>query len=125
MSADRLKIFFDGGCQPNPGRMEAAVVARGVTHYFGDLGHGTNNDAEWLALVAALRLAQSLAVTDFVLLGDSATVIDLANGGKCRTPALQAHFDTFAAIGGARPARIRRIARSQNLAGIALDRRRR
>lgn len=125
MSTQRLKIYFDGGCRPNPGRIEAAIVARGITYVYADLGHGTNNDAEWLALIAALRVAQTLDVTDFVLLGDSATVIDQANGAKCRTPALQAHRDLFEAIGGVRPARIRRIARAQNLAGIALDRRRR
>lgn len=124
----RLKIFFDGGCQPNPGRMEAAVVARGVTHFFRDLGHGTNNDAEWLALIAALRVAQALGVEDFVLLGDAATVIHQATGTwKCRSPALQAHLATFKALletGGdrVRPVRIRKIARSQNLAGIALVR---
>jgi ribonuclease HI len=120
-----LKIFFDGGCRPNPGRMEAAVVARGVAHFFDDLGVGTNNDAEWLALIAALRVAQRLGVQDFVLLGDSAVVIAQANHvQKCRTPALQAHLDAFEGIGGSRPAQIRRIARSQNLAGIALDQRR-
>lgn len=119
----RLKIFFDGGCQPNPGRMEAAVVARGVTHLFPDLGQGTNNDAEWLALIAALRVAQELGVEDFVLLGDAATVIHQATGAwKCRSPALQAHLATFVAIGGLRPAQIRKVARSQNLAGIALAR---
>ena len=26
----RLKIYFDGGCQPNPGAMEGAVVVRGA-----------------------------------------------------------------------------------------------
>ena len=122
MPTPRLKIFFDGGCRPNPGRMEAAVVARGVTHLFADLGHGTNNDAEWLALIAALRLAQDLGVEDFVLLGDAATVIHQATGAwKCRSPALQAHLATFVAMGGIRPAQIRKIARSQNLAGIALE----
>ncbi len=121
----RLKIFFDGGCRPNPGRIEAAVVARGVTHYFDDLGDGTNNDAEWLALIAALRVAQRLGVADFVLLGDSAVVIAQANRlQKCRTPALQVHVDAFEALGGTRPVQIRKIARSQNLAGIALDGRR-
>ncbi|UVO52694.1 reverse transcriptase-like protein [Sphingomonas sp. SUN039] len=121
----RLKIFFDGGCRPNPGPMEAAVVARGVTHYFDDLGDGTNNDAEWLALIAALRVAQRLGVTDFVLLGDSALVVAQANGRqRCRTPALQAHLDAFEVIGDVRTVRVRKIARSQNLAGIALDRRR-
>ena len=121
MPKPRLKIFFDGGCRPNPGGMEAAVVARGVTHFFRDLGYGTNNDAEWLALIAALRVAQDLGVEDFVLLGDAATVIQQATGAwKCRGRALQAHLATFVAIGGVRPAQIRKIGRSQNLAGIAL-----
>jgi ribonuclease HI len=121
----RLKIHFDGGCRPNPGRIEAAVVASGVTHFFDDLGDGTNNDAEWLALIAALRVAQTLGVADFVLLGDSAVVIAQANRlQKCRTPALQVHLDAFEALGGTRPAQIRKIARAQNLAGIALDQRR-
>lgn len=122
----RLKIFFDGGCRPNPGRMEAAVVVRGVAHHFPDLGRGTSADAEWLALIAALRIAQSEGVTDFILLGDSATVIDQANGvAKCRSPGLQAHLAAFEEIGSLRPAHIRRIGRAQNLAGIALERLRR
>ncbi len=103
--------------------MEAAIVARGVTHLFPDLGHGTNNDAEWLALIAALRVAQTLGKDDFVLLGDAATVINQANGvWKCRSSALQAHRAVFEAMGGVRPAQIRKIGRFQNLAGIALNR---
>lgn len=103
--------------------MEAAVVARGVTYHFPDLGYGTNNDAEWLALIAALEVAQGLGMHDFVLLGDAATVINQANGEwKCRSPALQAHLARFEATGGMRPAGIRKVARSQNLAGVALAR---
>lgn len=101
--------------------MEAAVVARGVTHYFSDLGHGSNNDAEWLALIAALEVAQGLGAGDFVLLGDAATVIHQANRiWKCRSADLRTHLDRFEAIGGVRPAGIRKVARAQNLAGIAL-----
>lgn len=96
-------------------------MVRGAVHVLPDLGHGTNNDAEWLALIAALDLAQSLGVDDFLLLGDAATVIHQANGvWKCRSPALQMHLARFEAMGGVRPAQIRKIARSQNLAGIAL-----
>lgn len=98
-------------------------MVRGVTHHFPDLGYGTNNDAEWLALIAALEVAQQLGADDFVLLGDAATVINQANGEwKCRSPALQAHLARFEATGGVRPAGIRKVARSQNLAGIALAR---
>jgi ribonuclease HI len=122
----RLKIFFDGGCRPNPGRIEVAVVARGVSHFFDDLGSGTSNDAEWLALHAALHVAHSLGERDFDLIGDCGSVIDQANGqSKCRSEAAREHFSKYqkdAALGP--PRRVRWIARTQNLAGIALARRR-
>jgi ribonuclease HI len=124
--AKRLKVFFDGGCRPNPGPIEAAVVARGVTYFFDDLGSGTSSDAEWRALLAALRLAQSLGARDFELVGDCANVIAHANGkAKCRGEAAVAHRDAFLRLtAAAPPGRVRWIARTQNLAGIALARRR-
>ena len=122
MTRHRLKVFFDGGCRPNPGPIEVAVVARGVSYYFGDLGQGTNTDAEWLALIKALEVAQELGEADFVLIGDARVVIDQANGlNKCRGPALLEHRAQFAALAAiCPPKRIRWIARAQNLAGIAL-----
>ena len=122
MHRPRLKIYFDGGCRPNPGRIEVAAVARGVAHVRDDLGHGTNTDAEWLALIHGLELAQSLGETHFELTGDASVVIDQANGvRKCRNAALQAHLDRFTVLAEQTPpARIRWIGRAQNLAGIAL-----
>ncbi len=122
MSSRPLKLFFDGGCRPNPGKIEAAVVARGVSYLFDDLGQGSNTDAEWLALIKALELAQQLGERDFVLLGDARAVIAQANRqAKCRGATVQAHFARFAAlIQPGHPVRIRWIARQQNLAGIAL-----
>ena len=122
----RLKIFFDGGCRPNPGWIEAAVVARGETWFFDDLGHGTSGDAEWLALHMALGIAHSLGVRDFELVGDSANVIGQANGTlRCRSDAALAHRTRFMeSAETAPPARIRWTPRTQNLAGIALARRR-
>jgi ribonuclease HI len=118
----RLKVFFDGGCRPNPGRIEVAVVARGVSHFFDDLGVGTSNDAEWLALRAALRVAHGLGEGPFELIGDCANVIDQANGAaKCRSVGAREHQARFAQeAAAAPPSRVRWIARTQNLAGIAL-----
>ena len=122
----RLKLFFDGGCRPNPGPIEAAVVVRGVTHFFDDLGSGTSHDAEWLALRMALEVAQALREPEFELIGDCANVIAHATGlARCCTQAAadhEARFRETAAAGA--PRRIRWIARTQNLAGIALARRR-
>ena len=118
----RLKIYFDGGCRPNPGAMEAAVVARGATYFFDDLGSGTNSDAEWLALWLALQVAQSLGEPKFDLVGDSLEVIRQASGSsRCRSISAAAHlakYEECAASG--RPRRVIWTPRRQNLAGIAL-----
>ena len=118
-----MKIYFDGGCRPNPGAMELAVVAGGQAHVLRALGHGTSMDAEWLALIHALRVAQEIGAEDAVLLGDSVAVIGQANGTvKCRGAAVE-HLAALRALAGAAGMpRIRYIKRSQNLAGIALAR---
>ena len=118
-----LKIFFDGGCRPNPGTMELAVVALGQAHVLRDIGHGTSADAEWLALIHALLIAQSLGATDFVLLGDSASVVAQATGAaKCRGVAVEHRRALLALTLDGKPPHVRHIKRSQNLAGIALAR---
>ena len=122
----RLKVYFDGGCQPNPGRIEVAVVARGTTHFFDDLGCGTSSDAEWLALCLALEVAQSLGEPEFDLIGDSLDIIRQASGAS--RPASDAaakhlaEYEERAANG--RPRRVKWSPRGQNLAGIALAGRR-
>ena len=117
-----LKIFFDGGCRPNPGEMESAVVVRGMTHRRSH-GHGSSEQAEWLALLHALEVAGTLGIGAVEVLGDSASVINQANGiTRCRDPELQrclAVFQREASRFGR--LRVRRIKRTQNLAGIALD----
>ena len=118
----RLKIFFDGGCRPNPGTMEIAAVAAGKVHVLSDVGQGTNGDAEWLALIHALRVAQQSGADDYVLLGDSLAVVQAVNGTvKCRKAALH-HLAAFNALAGAMRPPVRYVKRAQNLAGIALAR---
>lgn len=120
----RTKLFFDGGCRPNPGPIECAVVHKGVPYYQHDYGHGTNSDAEWLAAIHALEVAEQNGERDIVLLGDSTLVVTQANGtARCRTAALEAHRARFAELArGFDSVRIRHISRAQNLAGIALAR---
>jgi ribonuclease HI len=117
----RLKVFFDGGCRPNPGPIEAAAVIRGVTHLFGNLGLGTNSDAEWLALIRTLELTQQLGLSEIELIGDAIEVINGANQALRTGRAADRRAATFLALcsGMPRP-RIRWIKREQNLAGIAL-----
>ncbi|MGA1800160.1 reverse transcriptase-like protein [Sphingomonas sp. 4RDLI-65] len=120
----RTKLFFDGGCRPNPGAIECAAVLRGVTYYRHDLGDGTNSEAEWLAAIHALEIAIRNGERDVVLLGDSTLVVTQANGtARCRTPELEAHRVQFESLAGnLDTVRIRHIGRAQNLAGIALAR---
>lgn len=119
-----LKLYFDGGCRPNPGPVETMVVARGVAHHQTGLGHGDNNDAEWRAMLAALRVARALGADDIVLIGDARPVILQARGVMpCRSARFgelladyRALAATFARV------RLRHVGRSHNLAGIALER---
>lgn len=118
-----LKLFFDGGCRPNPGPMETAVVARGVAYVATDLGIGSNDEAEWHAARHALAVARGLGESDIVLVGDSARIVAQAKGARCGSAPLRAHRDAFLADAAAfARVRIRRIARAQNLAGHALER---
>lgn len=96
-------------------------MVRGVAHLFDDLGHGTSSDAEWLALIRALELAQSLGLVGVELIGDAAQVIGQADTALRTGQAANRHAAAFLSLAGAAPpARIRWIKREQNLAGIAL-----
>ena len=119
-----MKVYFDGGCRPNPGAIETAVVAGGKLFHCTDHSDGDNNDAEWLALIDALRVARDLGLCDVTLLGDSALVVDQVNNVARRTaPRFSEYLARFRALAdGFQTVRIRRIGRKQNLAGIALER---
>ena len=121
----RTKVFFDGGCRPNPGKIECAVVLKGVTHYGDDFGQGSNSDAEWLAAIYALEIAARFGEREIVLLGDSTLIVTQATGAApCRSAELKAHHVKFTALAQIFDmVRIRHIGRAQNLAGIALARR--
>ena len=103
--------------------MEIAVVVGGHAHIQRDVGYGSSMDAEWLALIHAMRVAITLSNTDVVLIGDCAAVINQVNGVTNARGANITHLNNFLAMQttASRP-RIRYIKRAQNLAGIALAR---
>lgn len=91
-----MKVFFDGGCHPNPGPMEAAVVIRGAAHVRIGLGTGDNNQAEWLALLFALELATAAGMQDVTFIGDSTLVVEQARGRwRCTSPQLEGYLAAF------------------------------
>lgn len=121
MAQRRVKVFFDGGCRPNPGPIEVAVVVRGEIHLFDGLDPGTNADAEWLALIRAVELSQALGLAEAELIGDARQIVDEANAILRGAWARPGHASAFLALATkAPPMRIRWIKRAQNLAGIAL-----
>ncbi len=118
----RVKVFFDGGWRPATG-METAVVVRGREYVRRDLGPGTSLEAEWRALIDAMRIASELGLRDPVFLGDALAVIRPAGGACIGRAASAQHLQLLDTL-GYRPGsmRLRHVKRSHNLAGIALAR---
>ena len=119
-----VKVYFDGGCRPNPGAMETAVVLRGVADIRRGLGHGGNEQAEWLALLHALEIAAARGERDIILIGDALSVIRQASGIlPCRSPEARERLERFHDMERAFDrVRLRHVGRAQNLAGVALER---
>jgi len=120
-----MKIFFDGGCRPNPGAIDIAAVVAGTAHVRLGIATGDNNEAEWRALLFALDLAIEARAQEATLLGDSVLIIEQARGRwPCRSAHLQPFHATFQARSLSVPRlRLRHVPRSRNLAGIALAQR--
>ena len=116
----RIKIFFDGGLRPLPDGMEVCAVIRGRAYIEQRLGAGASLEAEWRALLHAARLAHSLGLKNIVFLGDCATTVAQADG-KAKARAMTVNLEAFRALVGDDP-HVRHIKRTQNLAGIALER---
>lgn len=60
-------IHFDGGCQPNPGSkygsLSVSLDGRQVERNRIQFGHGTNNEAEFDALIGALDALTDMTAT--------------------------------------------------------------
>lgn len=79
------QIYTDGSCMPNPGPMGSAyVILQGETKlHEGTSGApmGTNNQAEYIAIVLALRKLRSLTpLRSAVIYTDSKLVINQIEG---------------------------------------------
>jgi ribonuclease HI len=81
-----LVIHIDGGSRGNPGPAAAGVVIRTadddtVIHTAGVfLGRGTNNFAEYSALLEGLRRATTLGATDVKVFSDSELLVKQLRG---------------------------------------------
>lgn len=95
----KLIIYTDGGARGNPGPAGLGVYI--VNAATGDvikkhsryLGHTTNNQAEWRAVIDAFEHAVALGATDVELRADSELVIKQLRGEyRVKNKDLQTHF---------------------------------
>ncbi len=73
------RLFFDGACRGNPGPMGIGIVlfekGKKVKEVSKRLGKGTNNIAEWTALIEGLKLAKAHGCKELEVRGDSQLII--------------------------------------------------
>lgn len=84
MSTEKLIIFTDGGARGNPGPAGIGAVLYDekkniVAEVSEFLGKTTNNQAEYRALIAALKRAQTLAAKELECYLDSELVVKQLN----------------------------------------------
>jgi ribonuclease HI len=76
-------VWFDGACSGNPGPMGAGAVLEmdGRRESFSVAkGHGTNNEAEYHAVILGLLRAHAAGATRITLRGDSQLVLRQLEG---------------------------------------------
>jgi len=77
-------LYFDGACRGNPGPMAIGIVllenGKKVKEVSKRLGKGTNNIAEWSALIEGLKLAKTYGCRVLEVRGDSQLIIRQITG---------------------------------------------
>ncbi len=81
----KLTANIDGASFGNPGASGLGVVLKDsegkvLVEHFEHLGHGTNNRAEYMALLRSIELAEKLGGDELEVLSDSQLVVSQMNG---------------------------------------------
>src|SRR5437016_7585842 len=76
----KLSAYIDGGSRGNPGEAGIGVYFPGVVRIAEYLGTGTNNHAEYSALVTALRFAVFTRCEELHIYADSELVVKQIKG---------------------------------------------
>ena len=131
--SDKLIIYTDGGCRRNPGPAAIGVVIQDISgttlatisRY---IGPGTNNQAEYRAVIAGLEEACLLKANSVEIRADSQLIVEQLNGRyKVKDASLRPLCQEAQNLGRRfRSFSIRYIPREMNreadrLAGQALD----
>ncbi len=87
-------INTDGACSGNPGKMGIGAVitkeGKVILEISEDIGHGTNNIAEYTAVIRALEEARKLGITEATVRSDSLLLISQLRGEyKVKAPHLR------------------------------------
>lgn len=112
-------LHTDGCCLGNPGPMGLGIVLKSDDQVFEhkvDAGRGTNNKAEYLALIAGLRLALDKGVNVLEVFLDSQLVVRQVNGDwRVKDADLQGlHREARELIGRFDSVHLEHIPRDQN-----------
>lgn len=116
------RLYFDGGCSPNPGQMRVCIILNGVAS-MSKLNHGTNNLAEWTALLWGLSVAIDQRITELDVYGDSQLIVNQANGSwRCKNVDLQPFKSEYDRLRRRfTTLTLRWVPRATNLAGIHIE----
>jgi ribonuclease HI len=92
--ANPIRVFTDGACQPNPGMMGIGVVVE-WTNQMPEIiskgkGFGTNNIAEYSALIEALDVIENNTILNADINSDSKLMVSQVNGTwQCKDQTLK------------------------------------
>lgn len=124
-------LFVDGAARGNPGPAGAGIVIqwKGDPVRTGEyLGEATNNTAEYRALIAGMRRAAELGISNLEVRSDSELVVKQLNGQyRVKHPQLQdLYFQAVKAASSFRRVTFTHVRREDNreadrLANLAID----
>lgn len=120
-------LFFDGACRGNPGPMAIGAVlmenGKKVKEVSKRIGMGTNNIAEWRALIEGLKLAKAHGCKALEVRGDSQLIIKQISGQyKVKSDNLIPLFNEARKLcGGFDGLRFKWVKREENLYTDALS----
>ncbi len=83
---NKILIYVDGGSRGNPGPSAAAYIIEGIKNGGEFLGETTNNEAEYLAVILALKKVkhilgkEKIKNIDFEFRSDSQLLVNQLNG---------------------------------------------
>lgn len=96
--------YCDGAATPNPGELGVGVSIFDDTNHeidwlYAYREHGTNNEAEYLALYFLMKRALYIGVSEMTCVSDSQLIINQVNGVyRCNTPTLKPYYERILAL---------------------------